>query len=745
MAEAGSLDRPEDVGAGPAAVVRRWLSELELAEKRERGWNDLARKCWERYRQVSPKKHSFNILYSNTETLSPAVYNKPPIADVRRRFPDADPVARVASDVVERALQYSVDSGGWHEQFQAVVTDLLLPGRGVARVRYVPSMAEVGVSDPSQEEQEDKAHEADEGSQEELAWQQVDVEHVIWDDFRHGPGRDWQEVQWIAFRHRLTRDELVEKFGSEGEKVPLENVDHDNKRRDDENQVLSLFRTAEVWEIWDKSAREVLFIAAGNKDKPLKTEDDPLQLKDFYPIPRPLLAIADSAGLVPTPIYEIYREQAEELDRVSARINKITDAMRARGAYDSTLSELSGIMKGADGDLIPLQDAAKYADRGGLDKAIFMMPIETLASVVEKLYVQREQVKQTIYEITGVSDIIRGSTVASETATAQQIKSQWGTLRLQKMQREVQRFIRDCFRIAGEIIGQQFLPETLQAMTGVKLMTQEQKMQAQMQVQPRPQMPGMPPPPPITPEAQQMIQLPAWEEVLAILRSDLQREFRIDVETDSTVADAIGEDMDGMSKVIMAITQTVQGLGPAVQIGMIPIDGLKEICRSIARRARMGQAVEDALDKIEPPKPQADPAAQKFQMEQQKAQFDAQLKQQQKQSDLQVEQLRMQLEQQRAQNELQMENARLQAELAMERARTQAGIQLEREKAAAQIQIKREESAATIQVKQQEAAIHADQRRQDAEVSRMIAVENAEHQRALDAQSNDLQGREADR
>jgi hypothetical protein len=53
------------------------------------------------------------------------------------------------------------------------------------------------------------------------------------------------------------------------------------------------------------------------------------------------------------------------------------------------------------------------------------MPIDGLAKIVLQLVEQREQVKQTIYEVTGISDIVRGASKADETATAQQIKGRW--------------------------------------------------------------------------------------------------------------------------------------------------------------------------------------------------------------------------------------------------------------------------------------------------------------------------------
>lgn len=630
--EQGSLERPSDV-AGPGGDVRRWIQEIELAEKREEDWRKSADKILDRYRQKDAKKHSFNILYSNTETLLPAVYNKPPKPDVRRRFKDSDPVAKAAAQMMERALEYSLDAGDWHQQFVACTLDMLLPGRAVARIRYVPSLSEVGTP-VEDEEAEDSEHEADEGSTEELEWQQVECEHVLWDDFLHGPGRTWEQVPWVAFRHRLTRDELVEKFGKVGESVGLDKVSVDKK--DDDDSSVSLYRTAEVWEIWCKDEKEVYFLAKNYRDKFLKTEEDPLRLQGFFPVPRPLYAFPDSADLTPVSLYSLYKEQAEELDRVTGRINRLVDALRARGVYDSVLSEMPEVFRAQDNDFIPLANASAMADRGGLEKAIWFMPITEIAGVLEKLYVQREQVKQTIYEITGISDILRGATQASETATAQQIKNQWGTLRLQRTQREVQRFIRDLLRLAGEVIGQEFLPETITAMTGVKLPSKADQMQAQMAAK-QAQMMGQQPPP----QLQQLLSMPSMDDAMALLKSDLERNFRVDIETDSTVADATADDMKGLADMLQAMQQTLQTMLPAVQAQAMPMDAVKGTLVAIVRRARLGIAVEDAIDQMQPPQQQPDP---RVVAEQQKAQMQAQQAQADGERQMQLEQQKMQME-----------------------------------------------------------------------------------------------------
>lgn len=559
----------------PATVVRRWLLELKIADKAEKDWRALGSKILDKYRGTKAKKNSFNILWSNTETLRPSIYNSVPKVDIRRRFKDKDELGKLVGVVLERAAEFSIDTYDFDGLLKNSAMDMLLVGRAVDRVRYVPTLAD-----------------------EEINWEKVECQHVQWDDFRRGPGKAWTEVRWIAFRHRFNRDELTEHFGEVGKKLKLGAVADENLITKADQGVQELFQTLEVWEIWDKDNKKVLFISEKHP-WPLKEVDDPLGLTDFWPIPRPLYAIEDSSSLIPVPLYDLYSEQAEELDRISVRINKLVAGLKMRGIYDATITELSQVMTGEDNDLIPAQNVMALLERGGLDKAIWFIPIEQAAKVLKELYIQRETTKQIIYEITGISDIIRGSSDASETATAQQIKNQWGTLRLQRMQREFQRYARDLIRLKTEIIAEKFQQETLMQMSGVKIPTAQEKQQAQAM--------GQPPP-----------ELPTWEEVIALMRDNAQRQYRIDIETDSTVASSLEGDMKGLQEVLGGITQLVQGLGPAVQMGAMPVEALKELVMVVCRRAKMGITVEDAFDKIEQPKPLPDPNAGKAEAEQAK-------------------------------------------------------------------------------------------------------------------------------
>ena len=609
----------------PQQEQRRWKREIDLADKREKSWRDNGKKIYDRYRGKEKRRNTFNILWANTEVLRPALFNSAPKPDVRRRFRDADPVGKTVGEVMERALTYSVDVYDLPGCVKYDVLDALLPGRGLSRIRYVPSFAQVGTT-PEQHAKTDaegeKSHEAHEGNTEELEYEQVVCEHVDWEHFRHGYGKTWGEVQWCAFYCQLNKTDAEEKFGKDiAAAITYDEVKEEGDRKADQDATDD-DKVADFWEIWDKAGKKVFFLQksyTAGLIYPLDNPDGepPLKLQTFFPIPEPLKVVEDSSSLLPVALWDLYKEQADELDRLSARINKVINALKVRGVYDATLSEMSGLMSGEDNDLFPLANAAAIRSAGGLDKAIWWMPVEQSAKVLISLYDARDRCKQVIFEITGLSDIVRGQSNPNETLGAQKIKANYSSLRLQRMQREVQRYVRDLIRLMGEVIGDRFQPATLQQMTGLQLPDAMKKQQLAMQAQQAGQA-GQP----VPDELQAMLKVPTWDDVMQVLRSDMLRQFRVDVETDSTVQESLDADMEGLQQVMTGLTGLWQASGPAVQAGAIKIDAIKQISLAIVRRARMGMAVEDAIDtgmqEPKPPPQQEQPQDNSLQVEAQK-------------------------------------------------------------------------------------------------------------------------------
>lgn len=590
-AQQGTLEEPGDAGLGPAGTVKRWMTELELADKAEKAWRKEAQDVIARYRDEKADSvanstgsryqsgNRFNILYSNIKIIVPAVYNQTPKPDVRRRYRDRDETGKIIADVMERGLSFVMDENDLDRALRQAVKDCQLPGRGVTRVRYDATYAE---RDDGQG-----------GTYDDKVFDDVLFEHVNWADFRIGPGKTWEDVTWIAFRHCVTKKSGMQQFPDTFADTEYDYTPQGLEDEQDGNPIVDTFKRVVVWEIWDKDAREVIFIAPSLKERPLKKEDDPLGLKQFFPVPRPLYANDDTDSLVPIPPFRIYRDQADELDGITKRISAIVKALRVRAIYDSRVGEINSLMTTGDAVMVPAEDVITMFQNGGLEKAIWFWPIEKIAGVLVHLYNQREAIKTTIYEITGIADIMRGSTAASETLGAQQLKAQFGSMRLDDMRKEVQRYARDLVRMAAEIMAEHFSADTMAVMTMLELPSGDQK-KALMEAAKRLQMEQKP----VPKKLQKELAKPTWEEAMTVLRDDRQRAYRIDIETDSTVSGDQQADQQAITELLTGISTFIQNAGPAVAEGYLPLESAKSMLMTAVRRFKMGREVEDALDMI---------------------------------------------------------------------------------------------------------------------------------------------------
>lgn len=632
-----------------ARDAKQWLQEIEKSRSDAKDYFEQGKRVFAIYEADKKEEVPFNVLYSNTEVLHPALYSSTPQPDVQRRFRDEDPLGGYASRVSNRVLSYQIDTNvrdypTFDEVMGATVLDALLPGRGVSRVVY----------------------HAEKNAQGLVGTEAVCVDHVQWDKFAHGYARSWKGVPWVAFATDMTLADMKARFGA---KVPvtfridgLESADKPSNENDPKQQASG---TLPVWQVWDKRSKTVYTVVEGVEDFLEKTPD-PYGLSGFFPMEEPIQLFARSNSLIPVALYRMYEKQADELNRVCARLNKVLEAIRVRGAYDSTLDEVKRVLDAAgDNELVPVQNARAFiASNGSFDKAIWLMPIDMLIGVAKELYTAREQIKAVIYEITGISDLMRNQTAASESATAQNLKDKWGTLRLKRYQKKVASHVRGTLRIMLELSVNKLSPQTLEGMTNVKLPTPEQVQQSMAQWQQAAmvaqQQGQQPPPQPQLP--------PTWADVLGLLKNTLLRSWRVDIETNSTVdVDATTEKQE-VTEFMMAMQQMFSGLQAAVQGGMMDVPTAKSLLLAVVRRFRFGREVEEQIAAMQPGQGQgAAEEAQKQQAALQKAKEQVQTEQN-KAKDLlaQLEQAKMELKYQEQINQLreQLRELQLQQQVA---------------------------------------------------------------------------------
>lgn len=708
--------------------VKLWLDQIERSGADEKEWREDAEKGEDVYRsKEGSRNREFNIFHANIETLVPALYNSTPIPDVRRRFADKDPIGKVVSDIIERSLSFAVDTYDFDGMMHATIKDSEITDRGVARVRYVP-------------------HFTGEGEQETLSYAEVPCEHVPWRDFRRGPGRFWGEVPWEAFRHYLSKDEIAKLIDGTDiniEDIPLNYSSDGSTDKKDKDPKSDVFKRAMVWEIWDKDSKKVIFICQDYHERVLKAEDDPLQLTNFFPTPKPLQAIEQTASLIPVTPLRIYEALVDELNVITRRITKLVKTLRPRGLYGGNPLDMKAVGEAQDGELVPATDSMQFMQAGGLEKAIHWYPLDPTTKAIQTLYEQREAIKQTIYEVTGIADILRGATDPNETLGAQNLKAQWGSLRIQRRQSEVARFARELFELKAEIIATKFDWPLLSKMTGIELPSQEQKqaVQALMQQVQQAQQSGQQVPPQIMAQAgkaQEIMSQPSQEEVMALLQDDISRNYRIDVESDSTIRNDLSRNQQTMNMFLQGTAQFGQAMGPIIMADASMKPVVMEIYGAFARQFKLGRQAEDAIeaateqaqktkDQPPPPDPKVEAEKMKAEIAKQKADLDAQAQQQ-----------KMQFEQQKAQMDLQAAQAKHQMELQ----KMQAELQMQRE----EMDIMRQKLGMEMQAAQQKNAIDAEAMEHKATLNERTAAlqaESLEHKHELGLETMEAKAKAA--
>lgn len=639
-------------------VVKFWLAEIDAAKKREKDFRKDGLRIIHIYEGAKGEATPFNILFSNTETLMPALYSTVPRPVVQRRFKDKDPLGKAAAQAGERVLAFHLDTNTedyecFDDAMKANVLDAVLPGRGWLQVKYD--------SDTNEEGQ--------------TSYEQVCLDTRQWNRVFQGYAKKWKDVPWVAYEEHIDKDEAARLFGKEiAGKLVFS--DEEGKETEDDRTTTAegeehkgARKTCCVYQIWDKSGgKKIHYVSAQYKDGYLTSSDDPLELTGFFNCPRPIQFIEKCGNLTPTALYMIYEEQAKELNELTCRIRRIAKAIKAKGVYDSELGEeLKKLMDADDNELVPADKSSSLAAEKGLQNAIWFMPIEQLIATLVQLLQARESCKQVIYEITGIADIMRGSTQASETATAQNIKSQWGTLRLKRSQKEVQRYARDILRMMLEIAATKFSEDTWAKMTGLPFLTTQQRQQLDMvaQAMQQAQQQGQQIPPEQQQQMQAELQKPVWGQVLDMLRDDMSRAYRIDIETNSTIEPEAAEDQKQITELMTAIGQYLNGVAPLVVQGALPMEAAKGMLLAIVRRFRFGTEVEEYIQNMQQPK---SPDEGKQQAEQQKQQGEMQMKQQEHGLKMQELQMKMQAEQQKLEIDkqkmaLELEKAKMQMQL----------------------------------------------------------------------------------
>ena len=682
-----SVDKME---AEENGVYKRWIEELDYAEKELGKFWKQGRRVVKRYIDdrdaTEVQKKYYNVFYTNVGILEASLYDQTPEADVSRKFMDMnDDVARVAGNLLQRSISQDMEvpECDFDAVMRHAVQDRLIPGLAAAWLRLNVETAELEATpDPETGE-----------PLEQVTKQEVEIDYVYWEDFVYSPCRTWEERRWVARKVYMTRDQLTKRFGAEKAKqVPLNRQSPTVSLLPDDNTPSHMvMKRGCVYEVWDREKRRVIWLSRGMVTT-LDEREDFLKLREgrFEPCPKPLFANITTSNCLPKPDFAMIQDQYNELDEVNNRISLLIIACKVVGVYDKGADGVQRMLtEGYDNVLIPVDNWAMFAEKGGLKGQIDFLPLDMVVTALGQLQQHREAIKIQIDMLTGISDIVRGTTKASETLGAQELKSKYASVRIQKLQEEVTRFAQEILQIKADIITGHFLPEQIIRLSNAANMV---------------------------PEDQQLI-----GPAIQLLKSEEDLCWRVEIQAASMAMidqSAVKQERSEFLNSVATFLQSASTVGQGSP-QLIPL--MLKMLQFGVSGFRVSKDIEGIFDKyigefekeIEAKKnapPPPDPEMEKMKAEQAMKQQELQQKQQadqvKAQQDMQVKAAELQMEQQRFAAEMQMEREKF----AMEMQQMIQKFALELRQATIEGEQKREQSAADAE---QQRAIAAQQSKEN--------------------------------
>lgn len=650
-----------------SAVLQKWLGHITAYDNAFSKWERRVQKILERYRDEDRGQSDgqyqvkFNILWSNVQTLVPATYSRLPKPDVSRRFLDSDPVGRVAGMILERALDYEVTHyADYRATMRASVYDRFLGGRGTAWVRYEPHVLAVPQALPTDGVQ--VTEDVDE-PQEELDYECAPTDYVHWRDFGHTVARSWEEVTAVWRWVYMGKEALVERFGEEKAKtIPLDATPEEMKRHGaDSSQDSDIeFHRAKICELWDKTTKKAYWFSK-SRNEILDERADPLGLEEFFPCPPPLYSTMTNDSLIPVPDFTLYQDQARELDILADRIDGLVKALKVTGVYNAAEPVLARLFtEGKNTDLLPVKNWMAFAEKQGLRGSLDIVDLDPIGRALKEAYLAMQQIEGQVYQITGISDIVRGQSNPNETLGAQKLKAQFVGMRLRTMQEEVALYATHMLRLKAQVICGKFAPQTILLMSGAK-----EFLPADQQ---------------LVPQALELLLGPRMQNPDAQTPNPL-RSFRIEIAADSLVQydeQAIQESRVEFLKMVGGYLEKAAQVAPAAP-EMVPL--IMSMLKFGVQGFKVARSIESEFDrtaellKQRAGQPKADPEQMRAQIEQEVQQrlmaqnAEKEIAHNRKAADLDIRELKFAAEQQVAAQQKTMDEqiARFRDQMAQEK------------------------------------------------------------------------------
>mgnify|MGYP003403655998 FL=1 len=466
--------------------------------------------------------------------------------------------------------------------------------------------------------------------------------------------RRWRRCKRLAFEENYSEPEFKEIFGVEAY-VSL------SKPEVTDSEAAPKMRTITVYEYWDAYEKEVYWVSDECKEflKPKKSivpeealEEEQLNglynLEGFFPVPDPLIMNAATDEFWPVPEYYQLVEIFDDIHTIFSRMMTLTKAIRSRLLFDSSIEELQvALNEASEGEAIGITNlSAALANNGNsIEGVVQYIPIEKMVNSLQNMYVALEQRLNTVYKLSGTSDLLQGliTDPTQRTFGERQMTEKYALNQIAEPQWKMAQFVLNCYELMTEVAIKNFSDESL-----VKYIMPET----------------------MSPEHRQ--RFPAAVE---LLKSDPKR-FRVELETDSTIS--LNEEYDKQMRIelVNALTAAIEKVAAIAatqpELTMVELNALKYLIQGFRQAKLFQEEITTAIDAVikkaqaameNPQPPPPDPMQMQMQLEQMKVQSNAQIEGAKIQSSERIKMLEMQQTERLAGLEAQVKSFEQQVEL----------------------------------------------------------------------------------
>ena len=685
------MAKSETVGTLEKYTPRYWKSEIQLAEERHKKFFDRSEESIKLYRaerDLNNVQRRLNVWWYCVNTLLPAYYSSTPKAQAKLRKRAGGMAAELGAVVLERNVQYALDE---YFDFDAVgynaALSFLLTGRAVLWARYdcsfeteVTEIALIRTPDGNLADQSGAIFDVTQEGIEiieptdgtEIVTVRIQVEKkddekallevIAYNDFLTNDARNESEIEWVARRAFLDKAAARKIFGVEAAEKLSYDAFPEAIQRDWRRDREAYEGKAEVFEIWCKATERVYWMQQNGDRSIIQEGEPPVEFEGFFPC-SVISQSVDPDSVIPVSDYVHCKDQILQIERLTTRIAAVVEAIRTNALYDATMgTQVEQLLQG-DLKFIPVMNWPSYKGRGGGANGVEYFDVSPFINALQVLGEARANALGQLYETLKVSDLLRGASDPSKTATANRLESAWSSLGLIVRQNQFAKFVSDGINKLSAIIAEMFDPAVIMDVADADALI------GPMIPEPEPsEDPNMPPPDP-----QLMIES-IKAQIYEVISDDEQRAYRIEVSSDSMVAlDQQREKAEGLEMIesVSSFFQQMSGMieqyPPLANFSMAllqnvvrrykggeELDGMFQ--SALATITKITEAREAAAAQQEPP---PDPNIEQIQANLQIASMDAQLRNQEIQNKAYFDQESLLLKN----KELELKNAQLQVEM----------------------------------------------------------------------------------